>query len=147
MDSLQARRRVPRQPLRNVQLPQLTTLILVSVVISSGAIVAAWFAGQGTINTIFQQLDALQENPPLWLMVPMVAGRYLLGWTVALLVVVLVVMKLSPQPRPWSRVLVVSILTVLTIRYLLWRSLSTLNLSNPLDGVFSLGLFLLESCC
>lgn len=40
--------------------------------------------------------------------------------------------------------LVVGILLVLTIRYLLWRSLTTLNLSTPLNGVFSLGLFFLE---
>lgn len=38
----------------------------------------------------------------------------------------------------------VGILLVLAVRYLLWRSLSTLNLSTPLNGVFSLGLFLME---
>jgi cellulose synthase (UDP-forming) len=41
-------------------------------------------------------------------------------------------------------VIVVSILGGLAIRYLLWRSQSTLNLSTPLNGVFSLGLFFLE---
>jgi cellulose synthase (UDP-forming) len=40
--------------------------------------------------------------------------------------------------------LVVGILLTLALRYLLWRSLSTLNLSTPLNGVFSLGLFLME---
>jgi cellulose synthase (UDP-forming) len=39
---------------------------------------------------------------------------------------------------------VVGILLTLAVRYLLWRSLSTLNLSTPLNGVFSLGLFLME---
>jgi cellulose synthase (UDP-forming) len=39
---------------------------------------------------------------------------------------------------------VVGILAGLTVRYILWRSLSTLNLDTPLNGVFSLGLFLLE---
>lgn len=38
----------------------------------------------------------------------------------------------------------VCILLSLTIRYLLWRSLSTLNVSDPLNGFFSLGLFFLE---
>lgn len=33
---------------------------------------------------------------------------------------------------------------ILTGRYILWRSLSTLNLSTLLHGVFSLGLFFLE---
>ncbi|MEO0459066.1 MAG: glycosyltransferase, partial [Cyanobacteria bacterium P01_A01_bin.114] len=44
----------------------------------------------------------------------------------------------------WPRRFVVGILAILTIRYLLWRSVSTLNLSTPLNGVFSLGLFGLE---
>ena len=53
-------------------------------------------------------------------------------------------MKLSPQPRPWSRLLVISILLVLTVRYVLWRALFTLNFSNPLNGAWSLGLWLME---
>ncbi len=36
------------------------------------------------------------------------------------------------------------ILLGLTIRYILWRSLSTLNVADPLNGFFSLGLFFLE---
>ncbi|MBM0745331.1 glycosyltransferase (plasmid) [Phormidium sp. CLA17] len=117
---------------------------MVGSVVVSGAIIAAWFAKQGTINQIFQTLNQLQENPPMWIEAPMMVGQYLLFWTVALFLVVLVVMRLTPQPRTWSRNLVISILAILTLRYLLWRSLSTLNLSTPLNGVFSLGLFFLE---
>ncbi|MBE9177238.1 glycosyltransferase [Oculatella sp. LEGE 06141] len=124
--------------------PQVTTVVLLSIIALSGAIAAAWFAGQGTISRIFAQLNALQTSPPLWLEVPMVAGQYLLVPTVALFVLVLVVMRVSPQPRTWSRAIVVTILLMLTVRYLLWRSLSTLNLDTPLNGVFSLGLFFLE---
>ena len=124
--------------------PQLGTLILLTVVVLSGAIAAAWFAGQGTISKIFYQFNELQNQPPLWLEVPMVAGGYLIVPTVALFLVVLLVMRVSPRPRPWSRVVVVSILLALTARYLLWRSLSTLNVSTPLNGVCSLGLFFLE---
>jgi cellulose synthase (UDP-forming) len=113
-------------------------------VLCSGAIVAGWFTGQGTISRIFTQLNTLQEQPPLWLEVPMVAGGYLLFPTVALFAIVLLVTRVSPQPRFWSRVVVVGILLALTLRYLLWRSLSTINMSTPLNGVFSLGLFLLE---
>ena len=57
---------------------------------------------------------------------------------------VLLIMRISPQPRIWSRRIVVGILIILTLRYIIWRSLSTLNLVNPLNGVFSLGLFALE---
>nr|WP_242043660.1 cellulose synthase catalytic subunit [Leptolyngbya sp. FACHB-671] len=117
---------------------------MLSLIGIASVVVGGWFAGQGTINRIFDQLELLQENPPLWLEVPMVTGEYLLFPTVALLVLVLVVMKVSPQPRTWSRLVVVGILIALTLRYLAWRSLSTLNLSDPLNGVFSLGLFLLE---
>ncbi len=124
--------------------PHLTTLILLGSVAIAGAVVTAWFAGQGTITTIFVQLNQLQEHPPFWISVPMVMGQYLVSWTVLLLLAVLAITTISPRPRPWSRLLVVGILLVLTIRYLLWRSLSTLNLSTPLNGVFSLGLFGLE---
>ena len=39
---------------------------------------------------------------------------------------------------------VVSILLALAIRYILWRSLTTLNLADPLNGTFSLVLFFIE---
>lgn len=123
---------------------QLATLVMLGIVLLTGGIVVAWFAGQGTTNQIFQQLNQWQEHPPMWVEAPMMVGKYLLFWTVALLLVVLAVMQVSPRPRPWSRNLVVGILALLTVRYLMWQSLSTLNLSTPLNGVFSLGLFLLE---
>lgn len=134
------------QPKRPEQFfrPQIATLVLLAVVVLSGAIVAAWFAGQGTISRIFAQLNQIQSSPPLWLEVPMVAGGYLLFPTVILFLTVLTVMRVSPQPRTWSRFVVVGILLALTLRYFLWRSLSTLNLSTPLNGAFSIGLFLLE---
>ncbi|WP_017319166.1 glycosyltransferase family 2 protein [Mastigocladopsis repens] len=119
------------------------TLYLLSIVFLFSIIIAAWFAGEDTISEIFSQIHILQENPPIWLEVPMVKG-YLLAPTVALLLSVLLVMKISPQPRVWSRRLVVGILIILTLRYILWRSLSTLNLVNPLNGVFSIGFLLLE---
>ena len=125
-------------------LPRLATLVILGTVALSGVIVAAWFAQQGTISTIFQQLNQLQENPPMWIEAPMQIGQYLLFWTVALMLIIIAITKVSPRPRTWSRALVVGILLILTGRYLLWRSLSTLNLSTPLNGVFSIGLFLME---
>lgn len=123
---------------------QIATLVLIGIVLLSGAIAAAWFAGQGTISDIFAQLNTVQENPPLWLEVPMVTGKYLLVPAVILVLVVMGIMQVSPQPRTWSRWIVACILMVLTLRYLVWRSLSTLNLDTPLNGVFSLGLFAME---
>lgn len=128
----------------NLQLPQSATLIMLGVVAISALIVTAWFAGQGAIPTLFERLNQIQQTPPGWLMVPMVAGEYLLAWAVLLTFLVFAITKISPRPQPWSRVLVAAVLGILMIRYFVWRSLSTLNFSNPLDGVFSLGLFLLE---
>ncbi len=120
------------------------TLMLVGTLIISGLVVALWFAGEHHISEIFEQVNNLQQHPPMWLEVPMVMREYLLAPTVALFIVVLAVMRVSPQPRTWSRRIVVGILIILTLRYVTWRSLSTLNLVNPLNGVFSLGLFALE---
>ncbi|MEM9769137.1 MAG: glycosyltransferase, partial [Cyanobacteria bacterium P01_D01_bin.71] len=65
-------------------------------------------------------------------------------WATALMLAVWLIMRVSPTPQTWSRTIVVGILGVLTIRYLIWRTTSTLNLGTPLNGVFSLGLFALE---
>ncbi|NJL35398.1 MAG: glycosyltransferase [Leptolyngbyaceae cyanobacterium SM1_4_3] len=124
--------------------PHFATLLMLGIVALSGIITAAWFAGEGTISTLFQRLDQLQASSPMWIEAPMMVGSYLLFWTVALMLVVIAITKISPRPRTWSRTIVVGILLILAIRYLLWRSLSTLNLSTPLNGVFSIGLFLME---
>lgn len=123
---------------------QLATWVMFSVLFLIVIIVISWFAGEGTINHLFQYLNYGQEHPPLWVKTPNVISNHLLFWIVGLLSVVWVIMKMSPRPCRWSRTLIVLILIVLTTRYLLWRSLSTLNLGTPLNGVFSLGLFLLE---
>jgi cellulose synthase (UDP-forming) len=124
--------------------PQTATVVMVSIIALSGIVTAGWFSGDGSIRRIFSEINTLQESPPLWLQVPMMTGEYLLAPTVILFLIAYGVTRISPQPRNWSRWVVVGILLILTIRYLLWRSLSTLNLGTPLNGVFSLGLFLLE---
>ena len=130
--------------LKRVPQPQLATLFLLVTVALSAVFVVAWFAGVGQIEQIFTHIQFLQDNPPMWLEVPRVMGQYLLAPTVILFLLAIAIMRVSPQPQTWSRVLVVSILLILTIRYILWRSLSTLNVSDPLNGFFSLGLFWLE---
>jgi len=137
------RRRLKNRGRRIVR-PQAATLVLVSVVGLAAAICVAWFAGEGLIPRLFAQLNTLQNTPPWWLQVPMMLGNYIFVPTVLLLIIALGVMWISPQPRGWARIVVVSILLVLTVRYILWRSLSTLNLADPTNGVFSLGLFFLE---
>ena len=101
------------------------TLILLGISGCFGAIAMAWFG----------------QNP---FFVPLVSIYTILAPTVILLIVAQAVMKTSPQPRTWSKVLVVGMLLALTLRYILWRSQSTLNLADPLNGSLSLGLFIAE---
>ncbi len=120
------------------------TLVILAIVALSAIIVLAWFSGEGTINRIFSQINAFEQKRPMWLAVPMVTVKYLLVPTVAVFIALLVVIKISPQPRVWSRWLVIGMLIFLTGRYLAWRVFTTLNVATPLNGVFSLGLFFLE---
>jgi cellulose synthase (UDP-forming) len=122
-----------------------TTLVILSVLGFSGAIAVSWLLGNTYITELFIQLHIIQANSPSWLMAPQVENKYyLLAPTVVLFVVAQVVIKLSPQPNTFSRRLVATILLALFVRYFLWRSLSTLNLANPVEGIFSLTLLFME---
>ncbi|MEG3920615.1 glycosyltransferase [Microcoleus sp. T3_A4] len=122
----------------------MATLVVLGVVAFAGAIAAAWFGREGTVSGIFATINTWQQNPPVWLQVPATSKMYLLVPTIVLVSVALAAIKISPQPQKWSRAVVVAIVLALTIRYVLWRSLATLNLTDPLNGIFSLGLFFLE---
>lgn len=120
------------------------TLVVLGAVAFVSAIAAAWFAREGNVSGIFATINTWQQNPPVWLQVPAASKMYLLVPTFVLVSAALAAIKISPQPQKWSRAVVVAIVLALTIRYVLWRSLATLNLSDPLNGIFSLGLFFLE---
>jgi len=138
------RRRTRRNPRWPWMRPQAATLVVMGLLLLVVAIATAWFAGFDPMGSFFAYLHQQQKSPPSWLQVPAKAGPDLWALPGGLLLLVLGVMRVSPTPRPWSRLLVVTLLGILAGRYLLWRSLSTLDLSTPLNGVFSLGLFLLE---
>ena len=122
-----------------------STLIILSVLGFFCALLISWFLGNSHVTELFVQLHLIQSNPPQWLMPPQLSNKYyLLVPTIALFVAAQIVMKLSPEPQVWSRRLVGSVFLALFLRYFLWRSLSTLNFSNPLDGVFSISLFAME---
>jgi hypothetical protein len=70
--------------LRHFVQPRIATLVLFGTVVVCGGIVAAWFAGEGSIDTIFWQFQFLQENPPMWLMVPMVTREFLIVPSIAI---------------------------------------------------------------
>jgi len=124
--------------------PQLATLLLIGIVLLAAGIAILWATGIGVIGDVFAYLNLLEEQPPMWVEAPMLMSRFLLLPAIAVFILVLIITKVSPQPRPWSRFLIVGILLFLTMRYVQWRSLSTLNLSDPLNGTFSLALYALE---
>ncbi|MEB3340472.1 glycosyltransferase [Okeania sp.] len=123
---------------------RLPTLFLTGGITLLTIIVIAWLTGVGQIDEFFTQINYFQENPPMWVQIPTNNSKYLVLPTILLFLIAQGIMKISPTPKNWSRVLVVGILLGLTIRYLSWRSLSTLNLNNPINGIFSLGLLGLE---
>ncbi|MFM9264742.1 glycosyltransferase family 2 protein [Tychonema sp. BBK16] len=122
----------------------IATLVVLGLFGFASTMSIAWLCGQGTVSDIFTQINIWQQNPPVWTQVPAISEMYLLIPTVILVSTVFATIKISPQPQKWSQAVVISIVLALTIRYVLWRSLATLNLSNPLNGIFSLGLFFLE---
>jgi cellulose synthase (UDP-forming) len=105
---------------------------------------AAWIGGHGPTQQLAQQMQWFQQHPPQWTQAPKIGWGYLLLPTVGLLGIVIGIMRMSPRPTRWSRGAIAGILVVLTLRYLLWRSLSTLNFATPLAGLLSVGLLSLE---
>ena len=124
---------------------QPATLVLLTTLGFFTTVIFSWLLGNSHVSELFAQLHILQENPPIWLETPQLNNKYyLLAPTILLFLLAQIIIQVSPHPKTWSRRIVVSILLLLTIRYLSWRVLSTLNLSNPIDGIFSLTLLLME---
>jgi cellulose synthase (UDP-forming) len=134
-------RRIAKKPV-SFHLATLVFLFLVSLVV---AVSVSWLLGNPRVSELFGYLQPLQERPPQWLNPPVVGNKYyLLAPTLVLFLLVQTVTRIFPQPDNFSRRLVAGILFCLLVRYLLWRSLSSLNLASPLDGVFSLILLGME---
>jgi cellulose synthase (UDP-forming) len=64
--------------------------------------------------------------------------------SVILLVASQIIMRVSPQPQIWSKGIIVPILLLATLRYLVWRSFTTLNFSGTLNSIFSVFLLIME---
>ncbi|NJL82692.1 MAG: glycosyltransferase [Chloroflexaceae bacterium] len=90
-------------------------------------------------------LRALGQSLGFWLKVPYFSQPLLLFFpTLILWLIVQGVMGISPQPQTWSRGVIIGILLALALRYVLWRSLFTLNLASFRDGTVSLVLYAVE---
>jgi len=124
---------------------QIPTLLILSAFGFVSAIAVSWLLGNSQVTELFVRLHLVQSNPPQWLMPPQLSSNYyLLLPTLALFFVAQGVMKLSPEPQIWSQRIVGALFLALFVRYFLWRSLSTLNLASPTEGIFSITLFAME---
>ena len=134
--------------LRWPQLPSIrlhrATAVVCGAVLLGAAIAISWLLGEPTVTQFFASLDALQLNPPLWIRSPQQYG--LASWLPLILFVgtAQLVILVSPRPQRWSRNLIAGLLVVAVLRYVLWRSLSSLNFSNPIDGTFCLLMYAVE---
>jgi cellulose synthase (UDP-forming) len=124
----------PRTTIR----PPMASLLMLAMVVVCGAITTAWFTGMGAMPIILEQFHYLPLNSGKLIISPAIA------FPAVSLIFAVAITKISPKPRVWSRFLIVALLLILTIRYVWWRSVSTLNLSDLQNSVCSLGLFGLE---
>ncbi|PSB06544.1 cellulose synthase catalytic subunit, partial [Pleurocapsa sp. CCALA 161] len=120
-------------------------MIILSALGFVSGIAISWLLGNSHVTELFVRLHLIQSKHPQWLMPPQLdSNYYLLVPTLILFVMAQVVMKLSPEPKVWSQRLIATLCLVLFVRYFLWRSLCTLNLANPVDGIFSITLLSME---
>ncbi|MBF2058483.1 MAG: glycosyltransferase [Cyanobacterium sp. T60_A2020_053] len=104
-----------------------------------------WWGGNQTLIDFFGNFYLFQEIPSQWLRVPQFQQSYFLFLpTVIVAIIVTITTKISPQQKLWSRWLMISILLLFMGRYLVWRCLSSLNLIDPVTGIFSLALLAIE---
>ncbi len=136
--------RLKRLIFNGIKRPPAAISVVWAIAIIMITITIGWFSAEPTLTQIFHQLHIQQQNPPFWLEVSEIAQHHLLIPMIGLGIIVGLVMKISPQPDLWSRIIIVSVLLAVTIRYFLWRSLSTLNLADPLNGLLSIAILLME---
>jgi len=124
---------------------QLPTLLILSALGFVGAIAISWLLGNSHVTELFVRLHLIQSNPPQWLMPPNLGNNYyLLVPTLIVFLVAQVVMKLFPEPTVLSQRLVGGLCLILFVRYFAWRTFCSLNVANPVDGIFSITLLGME---
>ncbi|WP_413162818.1 glycosyltransferase [Capilliphycus salinus ALCB114379] len=124
--------------------PHTATFVLLGILGLFAAIAGGWVLGEQTLSEFFAYIHLAQQNPPIWIQPPEISQEYLLLPTIVLVTTAFAAIKISRKPKLWSRTIIIAIVLALMIRYILWRSLSSLNLSDPVSGTLSLGLLFLE---
>lgn len=108
-------------------------LLIIALVSSLIALIFTWIFNYNFSNKIVQILPYFNQSNFI-LFLPLIIG----------ISIVYITIKLSPNQQKWSRIIIVFTSLFFMIRYFWWRSNFTLNLSNPLNSIFSLGLLSIE---
>lgn len=116
-------------------------LFLLGTAISFGAIALTRFSPGNTFPW-FSAIAEWHQELTAYFGVPSQNASWILCLIVLLVAQVLT--RISARPQVWSRLLVVGMLLALVLRYVLWRSLTTLNFASPINGMTSLLLFGME---
>ncbi len=129
----------------SLKLQQMHPLSLTVLLLGIVGVSLAWGAAQELpiLQCFFAQW-AQRQSFPTWLDIEHLPDWYVWGLPFALMGLAWGLTKFSPKPKLWSRAGMVAILLALMIRYVVWRTLATLNLDSPLNGLLSLGFFGLE---
>ncbi|AFZ46435.1 glycosyl transferase family 2 [Cyanobacterium stanieri PCC 7202] len=119
------------------------TAIILSFLIITISIFSAWLTGEETVSRFFSYIT--HNNPPIWLTVPNFESNYLL-YLPALISIIFafLVNKIFQRQNRINRLITITVLTFLMVRYILWRSFSSLNFENKITGIFSLLLLGIE---
>ncbi|MBE9223514.1 glycosyltransferase [Cyanobacterium stanieri LEGE 03274] len=121
------------------------TRIILTILIIIGSIFTGWLIGEDTISLFFDNIATIQNNPPLWLVVPNFKVDYLLYLPAILSIVfTIIVNSVFKKQNKIKRFITVIILTFMMIRYILWRSLSSLNFDDKVTGICSILLWGIE---
>ncbi|ACK67148.1 Cellulose synthase (UDP-forming) [Rippkaea orientalis PCC 8801] len=123
----------------------LATLVMLVGVGLFIALSLSWLLGNPTITNLALSIHQQQLDPPWFVRVPETPYRqFLIGIFVALVGIILAITQTVPKPTRWTKAIIAGILIALAVRYLFWRILATLNLSNALTGILALTLLFLE---
>lgn len=130
------------QPLRS---SRLATWIFLGIAGFLLALAFAWLTGNDAMEAIAAYLSGVQDNPPQWIQVPEgLTGAWLAAPTLLSAGVAWLVMKRTERETTWARTFILVLMIGVLMRYLLWRSLSTLNMVDPLSGIVSISLLAME---
>ncbi|MGI0481681.1 glycosyltransferase [Geminocystis sp. CENA526] len=105
-------------------------IVIVGIVSAIIALILTWLYNSNLIEKLCYWF--ITNNLSLFL--PLIIGVSIVQITILL----------SPSQKKWSRIIIVFTSLFLMIRYFWWRSTSTLNLSDSVNSIFSIGLLLIE---